>query len=149
MEYFLKKLRKIFFYSTFMTVISLFCFTTVYAESGYRVCVVTNDTIFINPETNLVRGLGRGLVVKVAKENKDNTCGKKIAFMQQNYGLAYTGYKSKYKFVMQQCEAFSEVIGLDKADICKSMEVNKIYKYSSKYGYPYGVSNPGLVFWHN
>lgn len=122
-----------------------------YAQSGYRVCAVHNDYIpfsYKGPNGGFSGSLfGRGLVVKVAKNNGGDTCAKKINFMYNNYTSAYPGAKAEFNTKMWACESFNAAMGAP-SDVCSRMEVNKIYKFSSRYGQS-AVSNPDISFWHN
>ncbi|MCL1561795.1 hypothetical protein [Xanthomonas nasturtii] len=110
----------------------------VHAEAGYRICAV-----FQNHGNTAYTS--RGLVVKVAEENGGNTCQKKIAFMNRYYRNAYNETANDY-LSMWQCESFSGSVGTN-VDLCKLMEVNKIYKYTSRYGRY--TDEPRVDFWTN
>lgn len=128
----------------FLTILpSLFFISeAAHAEAGYRVCGA------FAYRTGAGGHLTRGLVSKIDKANKDDTCGKKINFMRTYYGNAYSGKQSTDSFRMITCEDLSQHMGVD-ADICKSMQANKIYKYDTVWdNYP-KVTSPKVVFWHN
>ncbi|WP_195774022.1 hypothetical protein [Acinetobacter pollinis] len=135
--------RRIMRVVVFLFAINILGFTAVYAQPGYRICIVSGDN-----ESNL-NFLEKGLAVKVANGNGNNTCEKKMNYMTKYYLYAYP--EDKLTFInamgMAECEKVSRLIGAD-SNICKSMKVNKIYKYSSRYGED-AVANPSATFWHN
>lgn len=108
--------------------------TLTYAEAGYRVCSVLNQS-----------DMRTGLVVKIAKENKDDTCSKKVNFMRSYYGNAYPGQQATFDTRLMTCEDFSQGSIRGQGDFCKSMQVNKIYKYTVKTQ----NTEAGVKFWHN
>lgn len=111
----------------------------MHAQSGYRICAVSND--------DGSGYLNRGLITKIANNNGDDTCGKKMVFMHKYYPNAYGGEQATKAYRMWQCESFSGAMGAN-TDMCEFMEVNKIYKYNTVYG-KYSVSKPNVNFWHN
>ncbi|MFT7712283.1 hypothetical protein ACMT9Y_15085 [Clavibacter tessellarius] len=115
---------------------------TAQALSGYRVCGVFNSS---------TRGdlYGTGLVAMIYKDDHNNeTCSKKIDFMRDHYGEAYAGSDARKTFIMVDCETFGARIGEDpQVDICRDMDVNLIYKYTSKYDAKY-PGDAGISFWH-
>ncbi|WEV49759.1 hypothetical protein OZX61_04685 [Acinetobacter sp. ESL0695] len=116
-------------------------FTTVHAESGYRVC---GAFAYVPGSGQLTKGL----VTKVSKGNGGDTCGKKVSFMTNYYANAYKGEKADQSMKMITCEDFSNHMGIS-GDICRSMQVNKIYKYNTIYDRNPAVKNPTVTFWHN
>lgn len=145
MKFFKNNLLKLL---SFLTVIGGFGLTNAYAESGYRVCAVYH-------QVDGKEFPADGLATKVAKENSGDTCGKKLSFMTNYFGNAYPRVKPTNNFKMVTCEDFSKHIGTDfNEDICRSMEVNKIYqyhyyRYTSNKGKTYYSRMPTIKFWHN
>lgn len=129
---------RIFSVFNILTVICSVVFSTnTFAESGYRTCFVVSE-----------RDIRHGLVAKVANANGGDTCNKKVAFMKNYYANAYSNDTGPFQDVeMLTCEKFSQIVmGMGgNADMCKSMTVNKIYKYTVKDS-PSGAS---VKFWHN
>lgn len=125
-----------------LTVLGFFAVADAHAESGYRVCAIMKEGSGAN--------LTKGLITKVSKENGGDACGRKINFMTQYYSNAYpgqSGITNSSVFKMIPCEDFSGAIGL-KVDMCKSMQVNKIYRYHTSTNES-NISNGNLSFWHN
>ncbi|QIS39728.1 hypothetical protein [Clavibacter capsici] len=114
-----------------------------HALSGYRVFGVFNSS---------TRGdlYGTGLVAMIYKDDHNNeTCSKKIDFMRDHYGSAYAGSSARRTFIMVDCETFGARIGEDdEVDICRDMDVNLIYRYTSKYDARYPGGAAGISFWH-
>lgn len=111
------------------TVLSFAAFTpgSAHAESGYRVC-------FVKPWN----GGHRGLAVKVAKGNGDDTCSKKMDWMVRNYPKAWAAdIPNLTKIRMYSCEDFQKLLnvvnsGAHAGDVCKiDMQVNRIYKFDN------------------
>jgi hypothetical protein len=114
-----------------------------HALSGYRVCGVFNSST----RDDLY---GTGLVAMIYKDDHNNeTCSKKIDYMREYYGSAYTGSDARRTFIMVDCETFGARIGEDpQVDICRDMDVNLIYEYTSKYDARYPGGGAGISFWH-
>lgn len=122
------------------TVFGLFALTGAHAESGYRVCAILKEGNGAN--------LSKGLITKVSKDNGGDACGRKIDFMTKYYSNAYPGQNASGSIIkMVTCEDFSGTIGL-KVDMCKSMQVNQIYRYHTSTNES-NTSNGNLSFWHN
>ncbi|MFT2691117.1 hypothetical protein [Clavibacter zhangzhiyongii] len=113
-----------------------------HAQPNYRVCGVFNSA---------TGGLyGTGLVAKIYKDDANNeTCSQKIDFMRNYYDQAYPTSSGRVSFVMVTCETFSTRVGAEKgSDLCRDMDVNLIYKYTSKYDAKYPGGAAGVSFWH-
>jgi hypothetical protein len=113
-----------------------------HALSGYRVCGVFNSST----RDDLY---GTGLVAMIYKDDHNNeTCSKKIDYMRQYYGDAYSGSDARRTFIMVDCETFGARIGEDpQVDICRDMDVNQIYKYASRFDARYPARDAGVSFW--
>ncbi|CAD6010835.1 protein of unknown function [Agreia sp. COWG] len=87
-------------------------------------------------------------MTKVYK-NGDDTCNSKLEFMKKYYANAYSGSFASTNGVMVTCEQFADLIGYQ-GDPCYEMDINKIYKYTSKYDlYNPIKGQPSFTFWHN
>lgn len=100
-----------------------------HAESGYRVCFVSN-----------ISG-HKGLAAKIAKDNGGDTCSKKIAWMKANFSRAFRSDRlvksdpRRLEWRMKTCESFAFIASRIRGeDWClrNSMVVNKIYRYDSE-----------------
>jgi len=110
------------------------------AQSNFRVCVAWNSA-------NTSGGIGTGLAVKVYKGG-DDTCARKVEYMQNYYGQAYAGSSAKNFAYMITCESFGERIGLG-GDPCYQLRQNAIYKFTSAADERYPSDNPSFSFWRN
>ena len=112
-----------------------------HAESGYRVCGVYNSS-------TSDKKFGTGLAVKIAYDDPSNeTCSKKQDFMRRYYADAYSGSSGDVSFAMITCETFADRIGYKDGDICFDMDVNGIYRYTSKFDKEH-PSTAAVSFWH-
>jgi hypothetical protein len=126
-----------------------------HAQSGYRVCGVWNsqderssaphgDRNWWPGDSDLV--IGTGLVTKVWMKGGE-TCDSKLGYMKVFYGDAYWKSTAEHSFRMSRCEDFSSAVGGQGWDMCYSMTVNKIYKYTSRWDKWHPTYNPTLTFW--
>ncbi|KQM60434.1 hypothetical protein ASE64_01720 [Agreia sp. Leaf210] len=124
------------------------------AQAGYRVCGAWNSASAAGVYgkgvdlTDFPWMVGTGLVVKVANGGK-GTCESKLGFMKTFYGQAYDGTLARRSFSMVTCENFGNAIGGQGWDPCSNLEVNKIYKYTSRFDEIHPVKYPGFQFWNN
>ncbi|MBT1636333.1 hypothetical protein FGG90_07650 [Clavibacter tessellarius] len=115
--------------------------TAAHAQPNYRVCGVYNSATGGN--------YGTGLVAKIYKDDENNeTCSQKLDFMRAYYDQAYPTSSGRLSFVMVTCELFDTRVGAEGgSDLCRDMDVNLIYKYTSKYDAKY-PGDAGISFWH-
>jgi hypothetical protein len=109
-----------------------------HAQANFRVCVAWNSAATSG-------GIGTGLITKVYK-NGDETCARKVEYMENYYGEAYAGSSAKHFAYMITCEQFAERIGID-GDPCYGLVQNAIYKFTSSADQRYPADNPSFSYW--
>lgn len=110
------------------------------AQSGYRVCGVYNSA-------QTEGAIGTGLVAKIWKDDRTDTCAKKIEWMANNYKAAWPGSYAEHHYEMIPCEAFATRSGIA-GDPCDLMATNQIYRNYSTFDLVHPQSTGSVIFWH-